>query len=548
METSVPQSLLLEIGHAFRSMLELDPVLLSILKQMQGAVSCEGGSIWLLNEAETDIKCTHAIGPQAEKMSGSVMRARKFIATYRTVSGRLMKNDNPLQSRWMDAKEYRNSFGGDISSFIGIPLEARGKLMGEINFFNKIGKPAFSRSDRDFIGELSGHIAAAIQNTQLYERQNRTAERQKMLNQISRHLHQTLDIDELIPRIFIEVNKAINAEAQSIWLVDEEAGNIKCRFARGASAEALKGVTVPLNAPSIVGTSVTKQESIIIKDVQNDPRHARSVDEKTGFVTRSLMTVPLVLEDKSIGAIQAVNKRDGQLFSKDDLDLFRSIADSAALAVNNAQLVADLQHSYDLTLDALSAALDLRDRETEGHSRRVVEYTSRLAEKIGLDKQSIKNIRRGALIHDIGKIGVPDAVLHKPGLLDVEERIIIERHPQAGYNMLADIPYLQQEIQIVICHQEKWDGTGYPYGLSGEEIPIGARLFAIADTFDALTSDRPYRQGSSYETTRKIIEEEAGRQFDPQAVAAFLAVPEDEWIQIRAKVMEEIRQRRNLQK
>jgi putative nucleotidyltransferase with HDIG domain len=190
----------------------------------------------------------------------------------------------------------------------------------------------------------------------------------------------------------------------------------------------------------------------------------------------------------------------------------------------------------------------LRDRETEGHSRRVVEYTSRLAEKIGLDKETIKNIRRGALIHDIGKIGVPDAVLHKPGLLNDEERIVIERHPQAGYNMLADIPYLQAEIQIVICHQEKWDGTGYPHGLHGEEIPIGARLFAIADTFDALTSDRPYRHGTSYETTRKIIEEEAGRQFDPQAVAAFLAVPKEEWMQIRAQVMEEITQRRNLQK
>ena len=247
-----------------------------------------------------------------------------------------------------------------------------------------------------------------------------------------------------------------------------------------------------------------------------------------------------MLEDKAIGAIQAVNKRDGQLFNKDDLDLFRSIADSAALAVSNAQLVADLQTSYDLTLDALSAALDLRDRETEGHSRRVVEYTSRLAEKIGLDKETIKNIRRGALIHDIGKIGVPDAVLHKPGSLDDSERMVIERHPQAGYNMLAGIPYLREEIQIVICHQEKWDGTGYPYGLRGQEIPIGARLFAIADTFDALTSDRPYRHGCSYEAARKVIEDEAGRQFDPQAVEAFLAIPEEEWMQIRARVMEEI--------
>jgi len=540
--------MLLEIGQAFRSMLELDSVLLSILKQLQGTVTSEGGSIWLRNESETEIKCTHAIGPRAEKMPRGAMRARKFIAAYRTASGRLMNVDNSHQPQWMDAREFRNSFGIDIRSMISVPLVARGKLMGEINVINKIGKPTFTSSDRDLIGGFSKHIAAAVQNTQLYERQSRTAERQKMLNQISRHLHQTLDIDELIPRIFIEVNKAINAEAQSIWLVDEEAGIIKCRFARGASAVALKGVTVPLNEPSIVGTSVSKQESIIIKDAQNDPRRARSVDEKTGFVTRSLMTVPLVLEDKSIGAIQAVNKRDGQLFNKDDLDLFRSIADSAALAVSNAQLVADLQNSYDLTLDALSAALDLRDRETEGHSRRVVEYTSRLAEKIGLDKETIKSIRRGALIHDIGKIGVPDAVLHKPGLLNDEERIVIERHPQAGYNMLAGIPYLQKEIQIVICHQEKWDGTGYPHGLRGEDIPIGARLFAIADTFDALTSDRPYRQGCSYETARKIIEEEAGRQFDSQAVAAFLAVPKEEWMQIRAQVMEEITQRCNLQK
>ena len=547
MVTSIPPSILLEIGQAFRSMLELDPVLLSVLKQLQTAISSEGSSIWLLNETETEIRCTHAVGTQTERMSGSVMRARKFISAYRTVSGKLMKLDDLHQSKWMNARDYHHYFGIEIRSMVSVPLTVRGKLVGEINAFNKIGRSAFTGSDRDFIGELSTHIAAAIQNTQLFERQKSSTERQKMLNQISRHLHQTLDIDELIPRIFVSVNRAINAEAQSIWLVDEEAGVIKCRFARGASAEALMGLSVSLNEPSIVGTSVAKQESIIIKDAQNDPRRARSVDEKTGFVTRSLMTVPLVLEDKSIGAIQAVNKRDGQLFTKDDLDLFRSIADSAALAVSNAQLVTDLQNSYDLTLDALSAALDLRDRETEGHSRRVVEYTSRLAEKIGLSKETIKDIRRGALIHDIGKIGVPDAVLHKPGSLDDKERMVIERHPQAGYNMLAGIPYLREEIQIVICHQEKWNGTGYPYGLRGAEIPIGARLFAIADTFDALTSDRPYRHGASYEIARRVIEEESGKQFDPQAVEAFLSIPEEEWMQIRTRVMEEIAQRRKLQ-
>jgi len=255
------------------------------------------------------------------------------------------------------------------------------------------------------------------------------------------------------------------------------------------------------------------------------------------------MTVPLVLQERSIGAIQAVNKRGGHLFNQEDLSLFRAIADNAALAVNNAQLVTELQNSYDLTLEALSAALDLRDHETDGHSRRVVEYTARLAEEIGLDKEAIKVIRRGALIHDVGKIGVPDAVLLKPGKLDPDERKIIERHPQAGYNMLADISYLRHEIQIVLCHQEKWDGTGYPYGLKGSEIPLGARLFAIADTFDALTSDRPYRKGRPYDVSRQLIEEESGKQFDPQAVQAFLAVKQEEWASIRAQVMEDIAKR-----
>lgn len=544
--TPISPSLLLEIGQAFRSMLELDPVLSSALTQMQSAVASEGGSIWLLNETEIEIKCTHATGPHALEMSGSVMRARKFIAAYRTASGRLTKLDDTLQSKWMDAKSYQNHFNVNIRNMVSAPLVARGKLMGEITAFNKIGETTFTPEDRDYISVLSKHIAEAIQNTQLYERQNRSTERQKMLNQISRYLHQTLDIDKLIPRIFGEVNKAINAEAQSIWLVNEKDGVIKCRFASGPSSAMLTGFTVPLSSPSIVGTSVARQESIIIKDAQNDPRHARSADEKTGFVTRSLMTVPLVLEDKSIGAIQAVNKRDGQLFTKDDLDLFRSIADSAALAVNNAQLVTDLQNSYDLTLEALSAALDLRDHETEGHSRRVVEYTKRLAEQMGLDQETIKTICRGALIHDIGKIGVPDAILLKPGELTWAERKIIELHPQAGFDMLVDIPYLKEEIEIVICHQEKWDGTGYPLGLRGEEIVLGARLFMIADAFDAVTSDRPYRQGRPYEAARKIIEDESGRQFDPNAVETFLSVPESEWLQIRARVMEGIAQRRGV--
>jgi len=539
----LPPSLLLKLGQAYRSMSELDLPLFSIIKSIQDSIQCRSISIWLLNEDETELECTHAVGSHAADLLGDIMRSKKFVKTHQVVATNNQDFDKISYTKWMGTKTHLSDFNLNPKQLITTPLAARDKLIGALIVIHKIGKSSFPRVDRDLIQTVAVDIAVAIQNTQLYELQNKMTERQDLLNQIRQHLHQTLDLDKLIPRIFNEVNKAIHAEAQSIWLVDNSEGIIKCRYATGLESEMLIGFAVSLSAKSIVGTSVSRKKSIIIKDAQNDPRRARSADEWTGFVTRSLMTVPLVLEDQSIGAIQAVNKRGGHLFDQEDLDLFRAIADSAALAVSNAQLVAELQNSYDLTLEALSAALDLRDRETEGHSRRVVEYTARLADQIGLNKETIKDIRRGALIHDIGKIGVPDSVLLKPGALDKRERKVIERHPQAGHDMLIGIPYLKEEIQIVLSHQEKWDGSGYPRGLRGEEIPLGARLFAIADTFDAITSDRPYRKGQSYEAARKLIEDESGRQFDPQAVAAFVAVPPEEWTQIRAYVMEEIERR-----
>jgi putative nucleotidyltransferase with HDIG domain len=539
---SNPLTLLLELGQAFHSTLELDPLLVSILKQIQSAVQSEGGSIWLLNDARTELQCTHAIGPGAEEVHRRVISAGDFLSAYAASGGQAIRLDNLTDdSPW--ARQFASSARARTRNIIVAPLVARAEVLGTINVVNKLEAAAFTAADQELIGALAGHAAVAIQNAQLYERQQRSSQRQQLLDQISRYLQETIDIQVLIPRVFSEVNKAIKAEGQSIWLVNSETGNIDCRFATGPGAEEVRKVSVPMGK-GILGATVEKQEALLIADAQNDPRLFRGADAKSGNVTRTMMSVPMVREGKSIGAIQAVNKRGGQLFTQDDLDLLRSIADSAALAIENARLFTDLQASYDSTLDALAAALDLRDRETEGHSRRVVEYTARLARQIGLDPERITTIRRGALIHDIGKIGVPDAVLHKPGALDAEERKIIEKHPQAGYEMLLGIDYLREEIQIVLAHQEKYDGTGYPLGLKGDAIPLGARLFAIADTFDALMSDRPYRKGRPYEVARQIMIDESGKQFDPLAVQAFCAVPPEEWTAIRTMVMEEVSKRR----
>ena len=196
----------------------------------------------------------------------------------------------------------------------------------------------------------------------------------------------------------------------------------------------------------------------------------------------------------------------------------------------------DLERSYDTTLEAMGDALDLRDAETEGHSRRVTAYTIALARELGMQAHELKVIARGAFLHDIGKISTPDCVLLKPGKLDAAETAIMREHCKRGYDMVKKIPFLQDASEIVYAHQESFDGSGYPRGLAGEAIPLGARIFAIADTLDAMTSDRPYRKGQSFEVASAEIARCAGFQFDPALVAVFLRMPLVTWEVLRVEI------------
>jgi putative nucleotidyltransferase with HDIG domain len=184
---------------------------------------------------------------------------------------------------------------------------------------------------------------------------------------------------------------------------------------------------------------------------------------------------------------------------------------------------AHLTVAYDSAIEGWSRALDLHEQETEGHSRRVTDLTLRLARAMGLRDAELVQLRRGALLHDIGKLGIPDAILHKSGELSAEEWVIMLRHPQLGRDILAPIPYLRTAVDIPYCHHEKWDGSGYPQGLAGSEIPLAARIFAVADVFAALRSDRPYRRAWALDRTAGHIAGESGRHFDPRVVEAFLA-------------------------
>jgi putative nucleotidyltransferase with HDIG domain len=196
----------------------------------------------------------------------------------------------------------------------------------------------------------------------------------------------------------------------------------------------------------------------------------------------------------------------------------------------------DLEHSYDVTLEALGDALDLKDSETEGHSKRVTAYAIALARAMGIPPDEIKIIARGAFLHDIGKMAIPDEILRKPGKLTPEEQHIMREHCARGYHMLRKIPFLAGAAEIVYCHQEYYDGNGYPNGLRGREIPIGARIFAVADTLDAITSDRPYRKARGFDSAREEILRCSGTQFDPGVVEVFLKIPNELWQELRSEI------------
>ena len=196
----------------------------------------------------------------------------------------------------------------------------------------------------------------------------------------------------------------------------------------------------------------------------------------------------------------------------------------------------NLERSYDITLEALGDALDLKDPETQGHSRRVTAFTIVIARAMGLPQDQVRIIARGAFLHDIGKLAIPDAILSKPGPLTAEEQAIMQQHAMLGYRMLRRIPFLHDAAQIVYSHQERFDGSGYPRGLKAEQIPLGARIFAIADTFDAMTSDRPYRAAQSISSGRREVERCAGQQFDPDIVEVFLSISEQIWKELRSEI------------
>ena len=417
----------------------------------------------------------------------------------------------------------------DIQSIQGQFQDVHTLLMNVIDGLSRAGNPIVSTAIQD-VTRVSQTVQKLEQGVadHLHVRQSQLG----ALMGVGHAINSSLGLERVLEQVMDTLIALMRAE-RGFMMLRESNGELKVRMARGIAQFNVDEEILKVSN-SIMRKVTVSGESILTTNAQEDPRFEKQISV-AAYHLRSILCAPLKIKNDLIGVIYVDNRAHAGIFRDGDLALINAFANQAAVAIHNAQLFEDLkrtnfqleaanmelQIAYEATLNGWVRALDLRDKETEGHTQRVTILTQKLARSMGVDDDDMVHVTRGALLHDIGKMAIPDGILLKPGQLTDDERKLIQKHPVYAYEMLSPIEFLRPAIDIPYCHHEKWDGTGYPRGLRGEDIPFAARIFPIIDVWDALTSDRPYRRGMPQDVVRQHIQADSGKHFDPRVVNAF---------------------------
>ncbi|MEW6718585.1 MAG: HD domain-containing phosphohydrolase [Chloroflexota bacterium] len=391
----------------------------------------------------------------------------------------------------------------------------------------------FSATELTFLQGLADQAALAIANARLLRDAQSHLRKIQSLREIDMAIAASFDLGITLDVILDQTISLLEVHAADILLLNPKLHTLEFAGGRGFVTAALQYTQLRLGE-SYAGRAALERRTVHIPDLslrgEENGLLRSPLFGQEGFIT--YFGIPLLVKGEVKGVLEIFHRAPLHP-DQDWLDFLEALARQAAIAIDNASLFDGLQRShlelslaYDTTLDGWAHAMELRDMEVEDHSQRVTEMTMRLARAMGLEGEALVHIRRGALLHDMGKLGVPDTILLKPGELTDEEWNIMRQHPQFAFDMLSPIKYLRPALDIPYGHHERWDGSGYPRGLKGEQIPLAARIFAVVDVFDALTSARPYREAWSREEAIEYIREQAGKLFDPQVVEAFLAMVE----------------------
>ncbi len=515
------------VSSRLRTARTFDEMLSQLLEQSLALVEGEAGSIWLydpINEV-IELKVQRGWNDQylgssykfGEGIPGQVVQRGKAIVSPEFRSDEHVSEEN--------RREIPPGIGGAC-----VPLHTEDRIVG-VMFINVTQPRELTIGEIRILNALAEIGGSSIHRMYLHEQMVKQLERLAALRSIDLAISSVFELQVTLTIVINEVVKQLQVDAANVLLI--QAGKLEYIVGQGFHTSNIEATSLRIGE-GIVGRVVIERRVISIPNLSSADGKFRRVQllADEGFV--SYFAVPLIAKGEVKGVLEIFN-RSRLNPNREWLDFLETLGGQTAIAIENSMLFQDLQRSnfelamaYEATIEGWSHALDLRDRETEGHTQRVTDMTLRLARKMGLSEERLVLIKRGALLHDIGKMGIPDYILHKPEELTPEEQAIMRQHPQLAYDMLEPIAYLRDALNIPYCHHEKWDGTGYPRGLAGTQIPLEARLFAIVDVWDAITTDRPYRKRWPQTQALEYIREQNGKYFDPQLVEIFLREIEEE--------------------
>jgi len=509
------------VSFALRAARDVQEMLPILLDEIKANMETDSAAIWLYEIEHNELKAKATAGgfnnlpnPNFKPNEGIVGIIYSSGITHVTGS---LKND-PL------ADLENANFFGENGSGIVVPIrtsnETIGALAVTLNAPRKI-KPHHIRLVTT-LAEIAGN---AIYRSNLYERNEKQLQRLTTLRELDAAITSSLDLRIPLNILTEHLLKKMDVSAASVLVFNPESQMLDYYAATGFwNRENVRG---PQSiGDGLAGQILLSRRAVFIKDINEEtsPLYVKLLKSEQ---FTSYYAIPLFSKGTTRGVLEAYFRQPFSP-SADWIEFLHTLAEQAIIAIDNAQLFENLQQTnqelslaYDTTLEGWGKALELRDKETQGHTRRVTNLTLELAQQMGIPEAELLQIRRGSLLHDIGKMGVSDSILHKEGTLTDDERFEMRKHPQYAYDMLYPIAYLRPALDIAYYHHEWWDGNGYPHGIKGEEIPLSARIFAIIDVWDALRSDRPYRKAWSREKVLEYILDLAGKQFDPQVVIEF---------------------------
>ncbi len=498
-----------ELDQVIVSTLELDEVLDLITSHLGNLIKFDSMSILSIDGDQLQI-----IACKGFEFPEEVLQMR-FPSAPGYPNYEVIKNRTPLA--FTNVSEIYPTFRpasvknlhGTIQSWLGVPLFNRHEVIGMFTI-DRCDDTPYTEQDIEVAMQYANRAAIAITNARLFEQTNSHLRNLEVLRKIDGTITSSKNLSDALHIVLEQVKVGLDVDVASVFLYEEEEQVLAYKQSFGYRTEGKPDHKVPVGQ-GYVGTVAAQMKPLFIPDVDlTDDGHNYPFSLANEGVV-SYYGLPLITKGKLLGVLQILH-RSKLNPSEEWIDFAEALAGQTAIAVDNLTLFKgleqankELREAYDATIEGWAHALEIRDKETEGHSRRVVQLTEKVAKAYGFDDEALVHFRRGVLLHDIGKMGIPDQILHKPGPLDEAEWEIMRQHPVYANEMLKSIDYLRPALLIPHYHHERWDGSGYPEGLKGEGIPLEARIFSVVDAYDALTSDRPYRSAWSVEETIKYL-------------------------------------------